>query len=298
MPSTEPVEPSQTVKKPRAKRSKAEPTVTEVVAEIREEMAVLKGEVLDIRELLASQNQIRTPLEPDSQELQNCPEVAAEEPELELLDSGLSTDELDALMTATEMLGRNVEPNEVDAEPIAVETKPGTALSDDEITALFAASGGPQPTMEQPSEIDAPIVPADEILAMLGLADPVAEEAPEPDRHIEIATPELVSEDPVVKEPEIEAELPDDIPNLEEIDPSAIERVPGALAAAALALPVCIVGENLHCLCIEPFDDEALKALSEAVGMAVVPHSGEPARVLREIRLRFGSLDEVLRWPA
>jgi len=234
-------------------------------------------------------------------------------------DDGLSSEEMDALYSATSQLGSTPVVDEASVEavpeppnPSPAATSPtsgpapagGTLLSEDEIMKLLEeAKGDPRviPVDPKPEliidpvtgDIEAELISADEIKAMLGVKDEVDDSLPEAVPPVEEA---VVSEEiEVSAEPEFEASEsiePSEELDMETIDPSAVSKVPAGLAAAALALPVCVVGERLHCLCIEPFDTDALSEISKAIGLEVVPHAGAPARVLAEIRTRYGVTDE------
>lgn len=246
-----------------------------VVSELRDELVALKQEVQDIR--------VNVQGEPD--------------------DSALSQDELDALMLATTQLEASSDPD--DPAPAEV-PEVGVLLSDEEIASLLNGATEAQ----QASEAD--IVSADDIKAMLGLreqseetdeglsasaAEPVSEVAepvvpPASIAEIEPPAPtlELVTEaDP---EPESEPEPEPVAIDLDTIHSDALQKVSGEWAARALALPICLIDGTLHCLSVEPFDQEALDRLGESIGLRCVAHSAPAAKVVSEIRMRYGVQDE------
>lgn len=278
MPETEPAKPKRAAKK-KAQPSSDELNLTELVSELRGEITSLRSDVSELR------TQIQTSAEP-------APVIDEEE--------GLSEAEFGALLEATSNIGQTQEPDPIPEETaMVIAPQQSVALTDEEIAALFAEQAGQPQSLDQSPETDTLIVPAEEIMAMLGLADPASETTPEattlaiPTEEAAVAQPE-VSGEVLAEEASVVTQVEDVAPsaNLDEIDPSAVSRVPGHLAAAALALPLCVVEDQLHCRCIEPFDDEALKAISESTGLHVVPHRGEPTDVLQELRRRFGNTDE------
>lgn len=282
MPETEPTKPKRTTKK-KAQPISDELNLTELVSELRGELTSLRSDVSELKSQIqtGAETEVEVALEPEEEE-------------------GLSEAEFGALLEATSSLGQSAEPELAEEEPIVPVLTPqqSVALTDEEIAALFANQDGQPQSLDQSQEADTLIVPAEEIMAMLGLADPASETTPE-------ATTLTPSEEVVaVTKPEVPTVLAEEVQetapaedltpttNLDEIDPSAVARVPGHLAAAALALPLCVVEDELHCRCVEPFDDEALKAISDTTGLKVVPHRGDAADVLQELRRRFGNTDE------
>lgn len=180
------------------------------------------------------------------------------------------------------------------------EQDPNAAMSAEEIAAMFeqpapqASQFASEPTTggADAAQMDTQIVSADEIKAMLGLSDPEDSTTGEPSNTepqeitpeelmaIEPVKPEAVALEPVAEQPAVEVDL-------NTIDEAAVALVPGHLAAAALAFPVLIVDGALHCLSVEPFDQEALAALGAETKLSVVPHAAPIERVLTEIRSRY-----------
>lgn len=260
---------------PTPEQSRSGDPLLGVVSELRDELVALKQEVQDIK----------VNVQGDAD------------------DTALSQDELDALMLATSQLEASADQD--DPAPVEV-PEVGVLLSDEEIASLLNGAAEAQVSSE------ADIVSADDIKAMLGLREqgeeiedepsaPIAEpsaEAPEPATppaqiaEVEPTTPmlELVSE--AEAEPESQAEPEAVAIDLDTIHADAIQKVPGEWAARALALPICIVDGTLHCLSIEPFDQESLDQLGHSIGLPCVAHAAPAARVVSEIRMRYGVQDE------
>ena len=175
-------------------------------------------------------------------------------------------------------------------------------MSNDEIQALLSATTPAAKAPELEEATAAPIVSAAEIQAMLGIKDPAQEI--EPNAVAVTAEPELsvitneapIQQDSEESEPDLTmVSNPVDI-DFDSIDPSAIEKVPGVLAAAGLAVPVCILDSQMHCMAVEPFDQEAIAEISKACGMTVIPHAALIDKVLATIRTRYGSDDDAHVW--
>ena len=294
-------------KKPKAKPRTLdeEPEFVEIVSELKSELSELKSEISQLKEQIGGTQHL---------ELAETVSIA---PEAEILDiesdvaPALSTEELDALYKATQVLDPDFEEQDSDtnvpeeSEP-HLSTNEGLALSDEEILALLAPQSD-QAQFDENKVPDTQIVPAEEIMAMLGLADPAAET---PTVAPTVSTAKAVAgQEPVAQiQPDFEGGTTLEVEEGQEVqlensptsttidldhcDPSVVQRVSGQLAARALAFPVCVVDGQLHCISIEPFDQEALNVISKSVGLQVVPHAADPFRVLGEIRLRYNDIDD------
>ena len=208
----------------------------------------------------------------------------------------LSEDEIMALIAATSNLGAEEQ----------VEPAQGTEISNGIETDTMAQqiTGDAAMSVAAPEDnADTHIVSAAEIQAMLGIKDPLADSelklsAPGSDG-VEQDAPEEVPYGEVAEsqvEPENAEQVDDPGLDLETIDPSAVAKVPGMLAAEFLLLPVCVIDDKLHCLCVEPFDQGGLQQVSQACGLSVVPHGAPVAKVVGEIRARYGDSDDQVVW--
>lgn len=241
------------------------------------------------------------------------------EPDLRLVEEPqgegeLTEAEISALFQATGLLGGEAAPADETAEaspgfpdssdtngfevgeiePTGDMSDGGMMLSDAEIQALLnpAAAGEP--------EVAAEVVSAEEIQAMLGLKDPSTEiqepvsaespaQAADLAAHIETVETQVEPLDPVQSS---EGETVPQSPV--EIEPSAVAKVPGELAAKSLAIPFAVVDGVLHCLAVEPMEEDDRKAFEEAAGMPLNVVYGDMAKVVDEIRARYGEQDDVL----
>ncbi len=155
---------------------------------------------------------------------------------------------------------------------------------------------------------EAQIVSAAEIQALLGIKDPAEDEgdADEPtDREPDFADVSsagleghAASDNGAPPGTVVTSADGDDAIELGEIDSATVARIPGSLAANALAIPVCVVDDTLHVLAAEPFDAPGIEAIGKTIGLPVVTHAAPIDRVLAEIRSRYGSEDDsVVRLP-
>lgn len=204
----------------------------------------------------------------------------------------LSDDEIAALVAATSSLAEAAEPQSTD-----LATAPEAVFEQTVPLQAPEASGGLE-NLDPDDNADTHIVSAEEIQAMLGIKDLSTDAELQVPSHESDETQAPLSEDASIVDPEIELPVSEPVAsedvNLDEIDPGAVEKVPGILAAESLALPVCVIDDRLHCLSVEPFDHAGLDKISKLTGLTVVPHATSITRVLSEIRSRYGACDDDL----
>ncbi len=233
----------------------------------------------DIAALLAGTGTHVSELSPESAEPETPPSPFAEAD-----DSVMTAEEIEALLSGASNLETSSESQESTA---------GQMLSQDEIQKLLSI-----PTQsDSPAEPEAAeIVSAEEIQAMLGLKVPD-----------EQSEPSLVSEDELLEMQKVKIEemspevlevdaAPATEVQFDQINESAIALIQGITAARALAVPICVIDSKLHCIGLEPYDEESIAELSQESGHEIVMHPGSIEKILSEIRLRYSPSDDQDLW--
>ena len=93
-------------------------------------------------------------------------------------------------------------------------------------------------------------------------------------------------EEPVAEPPTV-PKIPERPSPSMELDPSVIARVPAYLAVGALAVPMRIENDELLCRVVEPFDQEALDRIANALALRVVPEPAPIDEVIKNLRIAY-----------
>ncbi|MCH7904736.1 MAG: hypothetical protein IH944_09255 [Armatimonadetes bacterium] len=185
-------------------------------------------------------------------------------------------------------------------------------MTDDEIQALLAGASAESPDKDQPAATEATSDEAPDTAdpADCVSADAGAESAPQvagadedagvgegsvelgftafqAGKDIEESQP-VEKEEPVAEPPKVPKFPERQSPSME-LDPAVIARVPAHLAVGALAVPIRIENDELVCRVVEPFDQEALDLIANALAMRVVPEPAPIDEVVKNLRLAYSA---------
>ena len=154
-----------------------------------------------------------------------------------------------------------------------------TGVSVDESTGALAAR--PKSALYVPTEDGAPTMSAAEVDALFASADALAMQRPDAATILDPAISEIEAlsvsgnmEVPLGAEGTVDDHIPTSNPlhpdaGMIEVNAELADRVPMALAVAALAVPIEILPGKMVCVVAEPRDFEALARLGKSVGLLI-----------------------------
>jgi hypothetical protein len=161
-------------------------------------------------------------------------------------------------------------------------------LAEAETHAVNVTDPDPQEGILSASELAALLTTKTEEAVNLAGRDQ-SEDLPAPAAELPPATDEAEAEIDIPEEEAVRLEVVTgtDITTSRKPDKEALELVPCGYAIAALALPMRVEGETLHCLVAEPIDRAAIERVGKVSGKLIVPEKAAIQEVVEGLRLAY-----------